>query len=70
MSVTMARALPQKALIRSGEGPATRMTIDEALKHDVFAKPVLLRNLNPGGAYGDILNTDNVQIEQGQLIKN
>ena len=52
------------------KNPATRMTIDEALKHDVFAKPVLLRNLNPGGAYGDILNTDNVQIEEGQSIKN
>ena len=43
------------------------MTIDEALNHDVFAKPVLLRNLNPGGAYADILNTEEVQIETGKV---
>ena len=42
------------------------MTIEEALNHDVFAKPVLLRNLNPGGAYADILNTEEVQIETGK----
>ena len=43
------------------------MTIEEALNHDVFAKPVLLRNLNPGGAYADILNTEEVQIETGKV---
>ena len=45
------------------------MTIEEALNHDVFAKPVLLRNLNPGGAYADILNTEEVQIEKGEVTQ-
>jgi len=47
------------------KNPDTRMTIDQALNHDVFAKPVLLRNLNPGGTYSDFVNNDNVQIEKG-----
>jgi len=51
------------------KNPNTRMTIEEALNHDVFAKPVLLRNLNPGGAYADILNTEEVQIETGFTTK-